>query len=748
MARKRRATPGATVAPAPAASAVALNSSLPVEPFGVRLPALILALMMFLAPALGVPSELMLQDTLKSIIVSFAALAALVLLLWNVRDRVEPLRWHAVMWLPLLLLAYALGSMAWSHRYLAGVEAVRWFVFAVIAWLALNTLARERLHWLAAGMHAGAVVASVWAILQFLFAFDLFPQGPNPASTFINRNFFAEYVVCTLPFGAMLLARSRSTAAAGGLAVSLGLVVAAILMTGTRAALIALWLQLLLVLPLIAWRCRGALAFARWDRGLKLFAAGAFIATVVLLGMLPSHNAKIVQEERGATGIARALNRTQSIGPRDYSLGVRMIMWRATVNAIQARPLQGLGAGAWESEVPRYQAEGSQLETDYYVHNEYLQLVAEYGIVGWAFLALLAAYLLSAAWRSWRAADEEARQEQAWRAVLLSSLLALLVVSNIGFPWRMAATGALFALCLGALAASDARLGFRHRLGAQPLRWSPTIAKASLAAAAACVALAVFITERAATSEEKLVKAAKIAMSITASGRPNDPQFDELKGEMLRLAREGIAINPHYRKITPMIADELARWGDWRNATWIWESVLGSRPHIVAIISNAARGYASIGRNEKSLEYLERAKKLQPRAPAVRSFEVIMLGRGGQEGKALALAKQSMNDGVYDYDLVNTLFILSVRARDYPLAERAAALRMKEWPDSRARGHIQLGVMYAVELRQPEKGMESFRQGMALARGEERTQLLAMIPLEYRNQLTAAPSTGAGTQKP
>jgi O-antigen ligase len=744
MARKRRPAPGAAAAPAAAApaapaAAAALGASLPQEPPGTLPAALLLALMMFLAPALGVPSELMLQDTLKSIIVSFAALGALVLLLWRVREREQPLRWHVVMWLPLLLLVYALGSMAWSHRFLAGVEAVRWFVFALITWVALNTMSRERLHWLAIGMHAGAVVASVWAVLQFLFGFDLFPQGPNPASTFINRNFFAEYVVCTLPFGAMLLARSRKSAAVGGVAVTLGIVVAAILMTGTRAALIALWLQLLVVLPLIAWRCRGVLAFARWQRGLQLFAAGAFIGTVVLLGVLPSHNSKIVEEERGITGIARGLNRTQSIGPKDYSLGVRMVMWRATLTAIRARPLQGLGAGAWESEIPRYQAEGSQLETDYYVHNEYLQLVAEYGIVGWLFLGLLAAYLLSAAWRSWHAADEEARQEQAWRAVLLCSLLALLVVSNIGFPWRMAATGALFAVCLGGLAASDARLGWRHRLGAQPLRWSPAIAKASLAGAAACVALAVFIAERAATSEEKLVKAAKIAVSITASGRPNDPQFDELKGEMLRLAREGIAINPHYRKITPMIADELARWGDWRNATWIWDSVLGSRPNIVAIISNAARGYASMGRNEKALEYLERAKKLQPNAPAVRSFEVIMLGRAGQEAKALALARQSMNSGIYDYDLVNTLFILAVRARDYPLAERAAELRMKEWPDSRARGLVQLGVMYAVEMRQPEKGMASFRQGIALARGDERAQLLAMIPLEYRNQLTATP---------
>ena len=64
--------------------------------------------MMLLVPTLGVPSELMLQDTLKS-----------------------------------------------------AVEAVRWFVLALAVWLGLNTLTRDNLPTLAWGIHGGALVASV-----------------------------------------------------------------------------------------------------------------------------------------------------------------------------------------------------------------------------------------------------------------------------------------------------------------------------------------------------------------------------------------------------------------------------------------------------------------------------------------------------------------------------------------------------------------------------------------------------------
>lgn len=650
--------------------------------------AALLALAIFLAPAVGVPSPEMLQDTLKSAVVSFGALLAAGLFFRAQRERGEPLRWHPVLWLPVVLCAYALGSMLWSHRYLAAVEAIRWFVFGLVAWLALNTLTRERLPRLAWAIHAGALVASLWAALQFWFDAGLFPQGPQPASTFVNRNFFAEFVACSLPFSALLLARARSMPAIGLLAASNGFLVTALLMTGTRSALIALWLQLLVLYPVAFWRCRDALASASWTRAAKWLALAVFTGTVLVLGAIPTGSQKIVQEGHGATPLERGLVRTRSIEPHDYSLGLRLVMWRATLDLIRANPVAGVGAGAWEVQVPRYQEDGAQLETDYYVHNEFLQLVAEYGVVGWAALLLLVASLARSGWRTWRAADA---QERPWRAAVLCSLLALMVASSIGFPWRLAATGMLFALGLGALAASDARLGVAVR----PLPWSPQVARGCLIATAACLLLAAVITERAAAAERLLVRAAESALTITRSGRPDDPMFDPLKRKVLEQVQEGIAINPHYRKITPIVADELARWGDWRRATWIWESVLGSRPYIVAIITNVARGYGSMGRDDIARAYLERARALQPRAPAVRSLEVLLLARSGQEERAAQLAREALDAGIVDHDLVNTAFVLAWRARDYPRARRLLQQRMAQWPETRARGEEQMAELEA-----------------------------------------------------
>ena len=708
--------------------------------------AVLLALAVFLAPALGVPNEEMLQDTLKSIVVAFGALGAGLLWFWDQRGRSEPLRWHAVMWLPLLLMAYALGSMAWSHSYLAGVETIRWFIFSLLLWLGLNTLSRERLPMLAGAIHGGAVIASLWAALQFWTDFHFFPQGPNPASTFVNRNFFAEFVVCTLPFGALLLARARSRGWIATLSVTTGFVIVSILMTGTRSALAAMWLQLLVVLPVIAWRYRKQFAFSRWDSSRRAIAIGLLLVTVVGLGLIPSGNPKIQEELRGTNALERGLSRTGSISLGDPSLGVRMVMWRATARMIKARPLSGVGAGAWENDIPLYQDVGSQLETDYYVHNEFLQLVAEDGLVGWLFLLLLGAGLVAAGWRTVRDKTPEGQAEAPFRALLLCSLLALLIVSNVGFPWRMAATGALFAICLSALAASDDRIGYRGPFAASGVRWRPVFSQAGVLASLVALALAAYITQQAARSEQKIVRATKLALSISASGDPRNPKWDRRKAELLGLIREGIDINRHYRKITPMVADELARWGDWRNATWIWESVLSSRPYIVVIMSNIARGYASMGNPGKALEYLERAKKIQPGAPAVRSLEVILLSRTGREAEALALARVAIQTNTADYDLLNATFTLAWRSADFALARKAMELRIAGWPDSRALGYLQLGNMEAMGQHLPEQALQSFRQALELTAPEVRKGLQAQIPPEYWGQLGLAGSAPATTQ--
>ena len=738
MAKKKRISPLLPTQPEPLPHA---SHAVPADRTRGNRVVAILALMVFLVPAAGVPYEEMLQDTLKSMLVSFAVLAAGLLFFLHPKNQFDDLRWHAVLWLPLGLMLYALGSMVWSHTYLAGVEAIRWFVFAWLLWLGFNTLSRERAPWLVEAIHWGAVVASLWAALQFWFDFSFFPQGPNPASTFVNRNFFAEFVVCTLPFSALLLAQAKGRSRIAALAFTLGFNIVALLMTGTRGALAALWL-LLLVLPLLAAVYRQHCAFSSWGRAQRWLACGVLLATVGTLGQVGTGNPKLLADAGavGVTAFDRAFKRTASISVNDTSLNVRFEMWAATARIIAAHPITGVGAGAWEAALPRYQNPGTQLETDYYAHNEVLQLLAEYGLTGLAFLLGLCIYLLSAARNTWRNRSAEGLAEAPLRWAVLASLGALLIVSSIGFAWRLAATGSLFALSLALLAASDARLNNPGLLRAVHWRCPPLYVQAMYVLAmrvllVVCLALAGYISQQAIAVERKLITAVKMALAISASGDVNNPGWEPLKNDLLALTREGVAINPHYRKITPMVADELGRWGDWANALWVWESVVASRPDVVVILTNIARGYAQLGNTDKAMQYLARAEKLQPRSASVGSLKLVLLNGLGQERQALDLAKAYLQQGIYDLDMLNAAYVLGMQSKDAALVIQSLALREKNFPGGTIDTLLKLADVYAQLKNDDAQALAYYRQALAAAPPNSKEAVLQQIPKAFASRL-------------
>jgi O-antigen ligase len=116
---------------------------------------------------------------------------------------------------------------------------------------------------------------------------------------------------------------------------------------------------------------------------------------------------------------------------------------------------------------------------------------------------------------------------------------------------------------------------------------------------------------------------------------------------------------------------------------------------------------------------------------------MIMVARSGDEPRAMRLAREAYEDGISDYDLVNTWFLLAWRARDHTLAERLLQERVRRWPESRARGLVQLGLL-AAEQDQTARALQLLREGLAAATPQEQPQLAEEIPAALRAQLAAS----------
>jgi O-antigen ligase len=637
----------------------------------------LLALAFFLAPSLGSLSEYLSQDTLKSIVIVFATLAGLLLIFSEWRDRGEKkIKWHPVLLLPLLLVAYAVGSVFWSHAYLATVDFVRWGIFLALTWLSLNVSRQGLFFILARGVHVGAVCAGLWAVLQFWFDVKIFPQGPPPGSTFFNRNFLAEFLVCSIPLTVYLFFRGTRKKEKILVLVSGSVIWLALLMTGTRSAQVALMGLASLSLMCLALSSK-LRAYARWRSMLKL-SVGTLVM-VLGLGLIPAGNQKIIEETGGVavSALQRGALRSQSMADsKEYSersFSKRILMWDSTLRMVHANPLSGVGAGAWDVFIPLYQND-SAMELDYYAHNEWLQLVAEYGLAGWAFILGLLGYLVHAGWRTVIRPQDWLPDEVGVRLTALSSLLLLTVVANAGFPWHLASTFALFALCLGCLMATDFKVCNISKVshwGGCDMAWGVMQSRVAVAIVAATLPMAAYVTFKAMEAERKIIKAVTLAKTVTAYGNPQAPQWQPIRREIEGSASESIAINPHNRFMAAQVADEMGKWGDWPHALPIWESVLSSRPHLLNIALNVARGYLVLGDADKAKNYLDRARAMRPDDMGLRMLDLVWLYQSGQQAQAIRQANQVLDTNCNDVAMLKTVLWLATQAQNQALMQRA-----------------------------------------------------------------------------
>ncbi len=710
----------------------------------------LLAVMAFLAPAAGAPIQEWMQDSLKSTVVVLATLLAAFLFFWGQRERREPLRAHVFLVFPLILLVYALGSMVWSHPYLAGVEAVRWFMFGLLLWLGINTLSLERVPMLAWGIHLGAVGAGLWAALQFWFDLKIFAQGPNPGSTFVNRNFFAEFVACAIPFGFYLLARARSKGQISLLAVSNGFVMVTLMMAGTRSALVAMWLTVLVVLPLAGWWLRRQLPMGGWTSGQRWLAAGLLVATVGVLGALPTGNPLLVSENRGLSAIERGLHRTGSIQLEDESLGYRFLFLRETATLVRANPLAGVGAGAWDVAIARYQSPKVGIESHGYAHNEWMQIVAEYGLAGALALLVLLFSVLRAAWTTLTDRRAQVLAEAPARIAALCSLGALFLTSLLGFPWHLASTLALGALCLAILGASDARLAVPGRLlGARALNWLPMYSQVIAMALLVAGVLAVYGASQAAKAERHLVMAARYGALIFESGDTANAKLADAKALMLEHLREGIALAPHHRTLIEPVADQLTRLRDWKNAAWVWAALSESRPYSVALMINAARADAMAGDAAKAQAWIDKARAARPDSDAWMGIAVVMAAQARDDMRAVQLGQVAVRQGLDDYAMLNAAFEAAWRTGNPDAAVAFMELRMTRYATTRQHGLILLGNLFTTGFRQPERALGYLKEALAMSTPAERPALLRQIPpihwaaLGYPNGVAASSAAAA-----
>jgi O-antigen ligase len=222
------------------------------------------------------------------------------------------------------------------------------------------------------------VLSTTAAAAYGLFGF-LSGTMERAAGPLQDANDFAYLIATVLPLATLLLVEDQRLRWAW--IPSLAILLAATLATLSRGALVGLG-------ALLVW----AIASRRIAAG-GLVAAGLVVATVAALAL--TLWAPLIHER---------VERKQRIG--EANVDSRMAFWAAAARMSAENPVLGIGPNRFGAEADRYLRNSPLSIPDPVVHNSYLELLVENGI-----LALTAfIVMLTSGWLSLSRAETEARE--------------------------------------------------------------------------------------------------------------------------------------------------------------------------------------------------------------------------------------------------------------------------------------------------------------------------------------------------
>lgn len=287
-----------------------------------------------------------------------------------------------------LLTAWISVSTTWSERPDFGVILLGWFLAAAIFLVTATVVTRERhLRWIATALIAGAVTTTLAGLggtplapgLPFLEALveeDRLQGGVG------DPNLFSLLLVVAIALAGGLARVARRSTSRAGLLLAIVVLVLGVMATESRGGIVAVLAGIVCAL----------LVF----RGHRLALLGVVVALsaipLIAFTAVPGALERLTTVEEGGTG--------------------RTDIWKVAIAVTRDNPIVGVGVGNFPVHSPRYVDELGPLERVdlvaeqlLVVHNAYLELLVETGVVGLALFLTVVVGSLTAGWRAARRLD-------------------------------------------------------------------------------------------------------------------------------------------------------------------------------------------------------------------------------------------------------------------------------------------------------------------------------------------------------
>ena len=263
------------------------------------------------------------------------------------------------------------------------------------ALLALTT-SPGRLRLLVAAVFAVGFASAIFGIVRDATAttawdiFSQYVQADQSYAQFINRNHFATLAEMTLGLmiGILLKAEIRNGVKFAGW-LSVAVLMYSVIDSSSRGGILsATGLILFAVFVHVLTRSRRTTRRGRQVEDEPTYfrrLAGAAAFCILLFGLI-AFVVAFVGGDRIVTRFERIEGETQTT---DSSRVSRALIWKSTSDLIRTHPITGIGFGAYEAGFTRFYGSDGEFRVSQ-AHNEYLEILANGGLVGFGLFAVFA----------------------------------------------------------------------------------------------------------------------------------------------------------------------------------------------------------------------------------------------------------------------------------------------------------------------------------------------------------------------
>jgi len=543
-------------------------------------------------------------------------------------------------WIPLsaLFVWLAVGVPASPARYAAILDFARWVAaFAAMVGCCF-LLGRTKGPRIAAyGLFAGIAILGVIGFADFAYNSQIAGNWRIFAG-WHNPNALAGILIVGLPLGMGLFVGAEERLERLLLGFGMGSIFCALWFTGSKGGIIAA------MIGIVAFVALGLVKRGLpkgWWRGVAVgLVAGGLLIMLFGLGAW-------------ASGTSSVAGRLGEGGSAEQSVGFRSQLWKDTTKVIASAPLMGHGAGAYSLAIRK---QGTTLGSEL-AHETYLQIAAEFGVVGLVIaLGLVVMWLVTVL----RKHPSEPPERTALRYAVVAAVVTVgangLVESNLSY--------------FGIRVAFFALLGIGLNLSVDGLV-PERVPTALRAAVASVLALGVGYTFLAAAIADNAVSRAMGVMS-------------ERPGEAQRLLLFANKVAPADPQPAFQLAKLASAMDDWPSARALAEKSAKRNPE-ASTFSMLAQAEGKLGNPAAAIAAMDHAIAAEPIDPYWRAqkFELLrslalyddaeLAAKGAIEAEDRLETVPNALPWLVSTDTINARRWLIGRAKTTP--ERAALLK-------------------------------------------------------------------------